>query len=239
MLPSHSFNMQRQRSPKGASARNIPLQQPDRSRPGISQETLFDIAEKRGLLKETNGVSIQADDATTGEINDPPIGRFEEAILWSISLAMLHFTFDVLVQHQYAVEISWRKVVTTSLQALGGEFCTFAYPLCLASMLRFIPVFLVLCYTLHPHSSPSPLFPRLPPRYQAVLSQLLFFVASITSGCYLIYITNKHGYQAVMKRAPPVGCIWVWSVIELDLKWALASLTCCGMFLWWGGYSYG
>jgi hypothetical protein len=141
MLPSHSFNMQRQRPPKGASARNIPLKQPDRSRPGISQETLLDIAEKRGLLKETNGISIQADDAITREINDPPIGRFEEAILWSISLAMLHFTFDVLVQHQYAVEISWRKVVTTSLQALGGEFCTVAYPLCLASMLNSFQCF--------------------------------------------------------------------------------------------------
>jgi len=106
-------------------------------------------------------------------------------------------------------------------------------------MLRLILVFLVLCYTLHPHSSPSPLFPRLPPRYQAVLSQLLFFVGSVVSGCYLIYITNEHGYHAVMKRAPPVGCMWVWSVIELNLKWALASLICCGTFFWVGGYSYG
>jgi hypothetical protein len=112
--------MPRQRPPKGASARNIPLQQPDRSRPDISQETLFDIAEKRGLLKETNSTSTQANDGFTRESNDPAIGRLGEAILWSISLAMLHFTFDVLVQHQYAVEISWRKIFTTSLQAFGG-----------------------------------------------------------------------------------------------------------------------
>jgi hypothetical protein len=116
MLPSHSFNMQRQRPPKGASARNIPLQQPDRSRSGISQETLFDIAEKRGLLKETNGVSIQADDAITGKINDMLIGRFEEAILWSISLAMLHFTFDVLVQHQYAYLWCKLTIIRNSLR---------------------------------------------------------------------------------------------------------------------------
>jgi hypothetical protein len=119
--------MPRQRAPKGASARNIPLQQPDRSRPDISQKTLFDIAEKRGLLKEKNGASIQANDGFAGESNDPPIGRLGEAFLWSISLTMLHFTFDVLVQHQYAVEISWRKIVRTSLQAFGGEFFTFTH----------------------------------------------------------------------------------------------------------------
>lgn len=132
MLPSHSSNMPRQRPPKGASVRNIPLQQPDRSRPDICQETLFNIAEKRGLLKETDGASIQADDGFTGERNDPPIGRLGEAILWSISLAMLHFTFDVLVQHQYAVNISWRKIFTTSMQAFGGESFTFTHALCLA-----------------------------------------------------------------------------------------------------------
>jgi len=119
--------MPRQRPPKGASARNIPLQQPARSRPDISQETLFDIAEKRGLLKEKNGASILANDGFIEESNDPPIGRLGEAFLWSISLTMLHFTFDVLVQHQYAVEISWRKIVRSSLQAFGGEFSTFAH----------------------------------------------------------------------------------------------------------------
>jgi hypothetical protein len=116
--------MPRQRPPKGASERKIPLQQPDHSRPDISKETLFDIAEKHGLLKESNGSSIQANDGFAEETSDPPIGRLGEAILWSVSLAMLHFTFDVLVQHQYAVEISWKKIFTTSLQAFGGESFT-------------------------------------------------------------------------------------------------------------------
>jgi hypothetical protein len=229
--------MARQRPQKGASSPKIPLQQPDRSRPDISHQTLLDIADKHGMFKERNGALNQADDVIAEEGSDPPIGRLGEAILWSISLAMLHFTFDVLVQNQYAVEIAWRTIFTTSFQAFGGESNTFCLPLYAA--LRSTPVFLILCYTLHPHPSPSPLSPRLPPQYQAVISQLLFFVGSVASGCYLIYITNEHGYLAVMKRAPPVGCMWVWSVIELDLRWSLASLVCCGAFLWWGGYSYG
>ncbi len=119
--------MPRQRAPKGVSAPKIPLQQPDRSRPDISQETLFEIAEKRGLLTETTGASIQTNTGLAEESRDAQVGRFGEAVLWGISLAMLHFTFDVLVQHQYAVEISWRKIFTTSLQAFGGESFTFAH----------------------------------------------------------------------------------------------------------------
>jgi hypothetical protein len=231
--------MARQRPQKEAPSPKIPLKQPDRSRPEISHQTLLDIADQRGLLKERTESLNQAEDAIAEEDSDPPIGRLGEAILWSISLAMLHFTFDVLVQHQYSVDISWRTVLTTSFQAFGGEPITLQLPSLLDIMLRSIPVFFVLCYTLHPHPSPSPLSPRLPPRYQVVISQLLFFMGSVASGCYLIYITNEHGYYAIMKRAPPVGCMWVWSVIELDLRWALPSLICCGTFLWWGGYSYG
>jgi hypothetical protein len=128
--------MPRQRQSKGASTHKIPLQQPDRSRPDIRQETLFDIAEKRGLLRATDDEWAQTNDGFPEETIDPPIGRLGEAILWSISLAVLHFTFDVLVQHQYAVGISWRKIFTTSLQAFGGESCTFVHHICLVTMLR-------------------------------------------------------------------------------------------------------
>lgn len=60
---------------------------------------------------------------------------------------------------------------------------------------------------------------------------------SAISGCALIYVTNDKGYLAVMKRAPPLACLWVWAVIELDLPWAVLSLSVAGGFLWLGGYS--
>jgi hypothetical protein len=62
-------------------------------------------------------------------------------------------------------------------------------------------------------------------------------MSSIAAGCYLIHISNEFGYLAVMKQAPPLGCIWVWSVIELDLPWAVLSLTAAGTYLWHRGYS--
>jgi hypothetical protein len=73
-------------------------------------------------------------------------------------------------------------------------------------------------------------------RYQKTLWQAVFFVMSAVCGCYLIYISNTYGYLAVMKQAPPLGVLWVWSVIELELAWAVASLAVAGGFLWHRGY---
>jgi len=98
------------------------------------------------------------------------------------------------------------------------------------------PVFFLLFYNLHQHASDPSLIRFLPARYQQPLRQAVFFVVSVGAGCYLIYVTNRHGYLAVMRRAPPLGCMWIWSVIELELPLAVLSLACAGGYLWQGGY---
>lgn len=94
----------------------------------------------------------------------------------------------------------------------------------------------MLVYTLHLHPSSPRIVPGLPDRIQPAVRQVVFFTMSICAGCYLIHITNSFGYLAVMKQAPPVGCLWVWSVIELELPWAVLGLALDGLFLWWRGY---
>ncbi|KAK3296343.1 uncharacterized protein B0H64DRAFT_168360 [Chaetomium fimeti] len=218
----------RERSPS-----NVKLKQPDRS--GPSEKTLLQLAEERGLFdqakkredeieKEATPVPIPRPAKNEEEDDDeeaglpPTVERVLETVLWSVSLAMLHFTLDVLVQHQYSVDsIVWPKVWTRFMQALL--------------------VFGLLIYALHPHPANHGLVPGLPPRYQSALRQVIFFTASVFAGCYLIHITNAFGYMAVMKQAPPIGCLWVWSVIELDLPWAMLSLSGAGAFLWQKGYS--
>lgn len=81
------------------------------------------------------------------------------------------------------------------------------------------------------------LLPGLPLRYQAPLRQAIFFAASCVAGCYLIHISNEYGYLSIMKQAPPVGCLWLWAVVEMDLRWAVPSLAVAGAFMWQGGYS--
>jgi hypothetical protein len=92
----------------------IKLKQPDRSGPHPSDETLLSIAEKRGLLKTPNHAPEENPD-------EPLTGRLAESILWSITLTMLHFTLDVLVTHQYAVELSWPLVFKRSAQAFPSK----------------------------------------------------------------------------------------------------------------------
>ncbi|TVY85848.1 hypothetical protein LAWI1_G007616, partial [Lachnellula willkommii] len=87
----------------------IKLKQPDRSGPDPSQETLLQLAEQHGLLNIPQ--------AEPAEDEEPLIGRLPESIFWSISLTMLHFTMDVLVARQFAVEMEWDKLMTRSAQA--------------------------------------------------------------------------------------------------------------------------
>lgn len=120
------------RERKEKRAKNIKLKQPDRS--GPTDKTLFDIANERNLFKQAAAKERQnkrqngeieeedddGDDEGEGEGLPPGAERILETILYSVSLAMLHFTLDVLVQQQYAVEMEWFKIIQRALQGLMG-----------------------------------------------------------------------------------------------------------------------
>ncbi|KAI3401792.1 hypothetical protein diail_8170 [Diaporthe ilicicola] len=212
------------RERKEKRAKNIKLKQPDRS--GPTEKTLFDIANEKNLFKQAaakerknRGEDADDDDNEEDEDEDLPPGaeRILETLLYTVSLAMLHLTFDVLVHQQYAIEMDYFKIAQRAIQALM--------------------VFTALVYALHPHAAATTVVPGLPQRYQNSARQTIFLAIGTVAGCYLIYITNKYSYIAVLKQAPPVGCLWVWSIIELNLGLAVASLAASGLFFWQGGYS--
>ncbi|KAK3990148.1 hypothetical protein QBC44DRAFT_72038 [Cladorrhinum sp. PSN332] len=232
---------------KEESIDKIKLKQPDRS--GPTEKTLLELADARNLFAQADRrqnelnskkapaakvgkfqkIPKPADDESSENSSDeddedeegrlsPRAERILETLLWTVCLSMLHFTLDTLVHHQYSADrIDWPKIWARAIQA-------------------FL-VFSLLVYTLHPHASNSTILPGLPSRYQSVLRQIIFFVTSVFGGCYMIHITNSFGYMAVMKQAPPLGCLWVWSVIELELPWAVVSLAADGAFLWLNGYN--
>ncbi|KAB8296750.1 hypothetical protein EYC80_002167 [Monilinia laxa] len=190
------------------------LKQPDRSGPDPSMETLLQIAEKRNLSEAQRQRQAELD----GENAEILIGRLGESLLWTISLVALHFTLDVLVTHQYAEEIVWINIIWRTVQAS--------------------PVIWLIFYAFHPHPEPSHLFPRLPAKAQPYIHEIFFSAASIIAGCYLIHITNEFGSFAIMKQAPTVGCIWIWSVIELNILWAVPSVALCAIYLKVKGYAF-
>lgn len=240
---------QRKGKSKATEPEGITLHHPDRDGPRVGGKTFFEIAQERQLMQQadskmaSNKGERAADSDSEGEDdeddNSPPTispraERILEASLWTVSLAMLHFTFDVLVQHQYGTEVNWVQITQRTIQAWASTFN------CASRILSSIPlisaVFLFLFYPLHPHESNPEALPFLPLRYQKPVRETIFFFMSVCSGCYLIYVTNSKGYLATQKRAPPLGCLWLWAVIELDLLWATLSLVFAAAYAYVYGY---
>lgn len=232
------------RERKEKRAKNIKLKQPDRS--GPTDKTLFDIADERNLFKQAlakerqnkrqNGEEDEDED-DEGEGLPPGAERILETLLYSVSLAMLHLTLDVLVQQQFALEMEWFKIIQRALEALMGMPFLNSPSGFLADQLFLFTVFTALVYALHPHAAATTVVPGLPQRFQNHARQAIFLAMGTAAGCYLIHITNRYSYIAVLKQAPPLGCLWVWSIIELNLGLAVVSLAASGFFFWQGGYT--
>lgn len=222
--------MARQRKEK--SVKDIKLEQPDRS--GPNKETLVDLAKGKDLFAEADRRQRELDGE--GPLLSPRTERIFETLLWTGIIATLHFTFDVLVQQQYAMDIDWVLVVQRTLTAW---LCKFSTTL-VASITNTVvtTVFIGLFYVLHPHYSQKKFIPLVPQDYQEPVRQAIFFVASTLGGCYLIHISNSYGYVAVMKQAPPIGCLWVWSVVEMDILWAFPSLCIAVAYAYKNGYGF-
>jgi hypothetical protein len=119
---------------KERKAAQIPLALPDRS--GPSEKTLLELAQERQLFEQARvrqrklgkGNVVRREDEEEEEDVDedpaemtPTATRVLDVLLWCVSLSMLHLTLDVLVQHQYAVEVSWSSIVSRTLTAAIGK----------------------------------------------------------------------------------------------------------------------
>ena len=123
---------QRKKEPK---AKDMKLKQPDRS--GPTDNTLLDFAQQRDLfaeaakrereLKRERGELVEDSDEEDEDEGPPVLSpraeRILEAALYTITLAMMHFTFDVLVHHQYGKDIEWPVITRRAVTAWAGKFC--------------------------------------------------------------------------------------------------------------------
>lgn len=200
------------------SQNHVPLSQPSRDVP--RGKTLLDIANERQLL---SGASQTDPSITTrrinpdGSLSDPEsienasdswATPYLDIALYTTTLTLLHYTLTVLVHHQYATTPpSLRKLFYDS---------TVASP---------TPVLiLILVAALHPRSS-------------HILVQLLFATLSVVAGAWLVHASNVDPYMAVMRKAPPLGTLWVWAVVEMQWEWAVGCLGLVAGWGWWRGYT--
>ncbi|CAE6449640.1 unnamed protein product [Rhizoctonia solani] len=57
------------------------------------------------------------------------------------------------------------------------------------------------------------------------LAQLMLFLTAILAGPRMIWLVNKGSWLHVTRQAPPLGTIWVYTIIQLNLAPAVASLA--------------
>ncbi|KAF2138754.1 uncharacterized protein K452DRAFT_290403 [Aplosporella prunicola CBS 121167] len=140
--------------------------------------------------------------------DDEDFGPKAEALLWAFSLTMVHLTLDVLVHNQYREEIAWAEVWKRTAVVLP-------------SMWLIIYLF---------HTKTALKF--------TLFRQLVYLGIACAGGCYCVYVGNTFGYFAVMKQTPPVGTLWIWSVVEMQKWYALTSIIVVGLYTLWNGYGF-
>jgi hypothetical protein len=188
------------------------LKHPDMS--GPKGKTLFELAEERQKELDKakpagwNAKARNASASASAAAEEEPIGPVGDALLYATSMAVLHLTLDVIVYSQYREDIIWSEIFKRAGTAL--------------------PVFILLVYLTHVDLSYR--FP--------LLRDITFFSGSVAAGCYLVYSANKHGYFNVMKAAPPIGTLWIWSVVETSLPWAALNALAVLGFVWYNGFDY-
>jgi hypothetical protein len=126
--------MARQRKDK---EKPIKLRQPDRS--GPTEATLLDLAGQRNLFEQaarrekelrregtgSGGGGGDGEDDDEDDDDDAVLSvgaeRVLETLLWTATMAVLHFTLDVLVQNQYGVQIKWGDITLRTVIAWFGK----------------------------------------------------------------------------------------------------------------------
>ena len=228
-----------------SSASDIPLARPpSSSSTNLKTKTLYEIAAERQaklaphgqpfpqnadqsnespLVRATKFVTLSPDGAISDLFVTEPPNPILDTLLLSFPLSCLHFTLSFLAAHQYAQQD------LISLSALLKQTSLVAFP-----------TLTLLIHFFHGHAlSVTRNTANLSLKFRAATRlalQVLYVIIANTAGCYLIYLTNDKGYYAVMKRAPAIGTLWVWCIIEMGLLGSLAGVVGPGLFSWWNGY---
>lgn len=191
-----------------------------------------------GEVVDTDADSSSEDDDDKSEpeinnSNNKPLAPLLDTVLLTIPLTTLHSTLAFLAAHQYAEKTDFRALLQESLTVT-------------------LPLLTFVIHLVHGHifTIPIPLFLRRQDTSTGVsvglvrrfifppaLRTIAFLPVATVLGAHLIAITNGDPYYAVMKRAPAVGTLWIWCILEMSVGAAvLGALLPLVWGIWWMGY---
>ncbi|GAA6008261.1 hypothetical protein JCM11491_001947 [Sporobolomyces phaffii] len=161
---------------------------------------------ERMVEKQQNGVEVERDGGDDSDEEDE-LQLWEEianAVLWSIPFGFLFSGMDYAVHAQFGQDLVLKEE--------------------LGRVVNMLPALLLLNFTLSRPPTKALL--------RASLLQFFLFVLCIATGVTLVQVTTNEGYLNVMRQAPSLGVLWCWSVVRMDLGWAVAALAGVGVGVW-------
>jgi hypothetical protein len=245
----HGQNKKGGKIPPSAEGMGIPSQ---------SEGTRFVTVDASGNLVDTDGdinnhlsntsqpqtskgppIPKKSDETDSEVVVDKPLPPLLDTILLSLPLTTLHLTLGYLAAHQYAESIDLPKLFKESL--------TTAFPL----LTLFVHLAHGHIISLGKRGSKNEVVPSLFPMtadklnftflrklvFPPALRTFFFLPVAAVLGAHLIAITNGDPYYAIMKKAPAVGTIWIWCILELSFGAAvLGALGPLVWGVWWMDY---
>jgi hypothetical protein len=207
---------------------DIALQHPaPRSRTG-NAPTLLEQAKARGALPSTQSQPCHNNipDNLSAEAAPAPshTAALLTTILYASTLTLLHYTFRVLVLHQY----SQLGADLTSPPTSSSPTARILLVILKQIVQRYLLVYTGLVYISHTPILPFPHFPR--------FRQAVFLLVATFAGCMLVRMTHRAPYLQMVERAPAVGSIWIWSTLELGVEAAIVMGVIVASYAWWNGY---
>lgn len=70
------------------------------------------------------------------------------------------------------------------------------------------------------------------------LTNSFLMSASILAGCRLVWLVNKASWSVVTAQAPPMGTLWILTIVQLPLGRALLALMCVGGWFWYADLKF-
>ncbi|MCJ1407510.1 hypothetical protein MMC19_001581 [Ptychographa xylographoides] len=210
--------------PRATAPPDIPLSIPNRGAP--KGKTLFDIAAERQaelqggqpFAKTASSARAEPSDVTTTTINEDgnlSVSDEDAPVLEPIGpFGQAVFFAVTLTMLHFTLDVLVHQQYRQSID----------WGMIAQRTLIALPTLVTIVAALHARAA-------------SLWAQVLFFALSVGAGCHLVYASNEERYFAVMRRAPPLGTLWVWSVIEMRLEVALASVVAVVGYFWWGHYS--
>ncbi|KAK0193648.1 hypothetical protein F5146DRAFT_392328 [Armillaria mellea] len=61
------------------------------------------------------------------------------------------------------------------------------------------------------------------------------FLVSIGIGCRMIYLLSRGTLYVNIRQVPPLGTLWIYTIVQLELGLAALNLTTVAAYVWWKG----